>query len=66
MKMWLFGISEQPLNAVLVSKKDYETMSEALKKVEADKINTSIKAGLDDIKKGNTKPISALWNELDN
>jgi PHD/YefM family antitoxin component YafN of YafNO toxin-antitoxin module len=59
-------LKNNKVEAVLVSKKDYEAMSEALKKVEADKIITSIKTGLDDVKKGHTKPISTLWNELDN
>jgi len=35
-------------------------------KVEAEQILSSIKAGLNDFKLGNTKPISTLWNELDN
>ena len=37
----------------------------ALKKVETHAFLNSIHHGLGDIKKGNTKPISTLWNELD-
>ncbi len=59
-------LKNNKVEAVLVSKDEYEAMSEALKIVEAEQILKSIKAGLNDVKLGNTKPISTLWNELDN
>ena len=59
-------LNNAKVEAVLVSKDEYEAMSEALKKVEAEQILTSIKAGLNDVKLGNTKPIDTLWNKLDN
>lgn len=59
-------LKNNKVEAVLVSKDEYEAMSEALKIVEAEQILKSIKAGLTDVKLGNTKPISTLWNELDN
>lgn len=59
-------LKNNKVEAVLVSKDEYEAMSEALKIVEAEKILKSIKTGLNDVKLGNTKPISTLWNELDN
>lgn len=59
-------LKNNKVEAVLVSKDEYEAMSEALKKVEAEQILTSVQAGLNDVKSGHTKPISLLWNELDN
>ena len=59
-------LKNNKVEAVLVSKDEYEAMKEALKKVESEQILTSIKAGLHDVKSGNTKPINTLWNELDN
>jgi PHD/YefM family antitoxin component YafN of YafNO toxin-antitoxin module len=52
------------VEAVLVSKYDYEMMFEALKKVQSDEIMLSIQQGLDDVKYGRTKPINTLWEEL--
>ena len=57
-------LKNNKIEAVLVSKDEYEAMSEALKKVESEKILSSIKKGLDDVQKGNTKPIDKLWDEL--
>lgn len=59
-------LKNNKIEAVLVSKDEYEAMQKALKKVEAEQIIASIKAGINDIKLGNTKPIDTLWNELDN
>ena len=58
-------LKNNKVEAVLISKDEYEAMSEALKKVESHEFLTSIHHGLDDIKKGNTKSIDNLWNELD-
>ena len=57
-------LKNNKIEAVLVSKDEYEAMSEALKKVESEEILSSIKKGLDDVQKGNTKPIDKLWDEL--
>ena len=57
-------LKNNKIEAVLISKDEYEVMSEALKKVESEKILSSIKKGLDDVQKGNTKPIDNLWDEL--
>ena len=60
-----FGIlKNNKVEAVLISKDEYEKMSEALKIVEANKIMASISVGLDDIKNGKVQPIEKLWNEL--
>lgn len=58
-------LKNNKVEAVLVSKDEYEAMSEALKKIESTQILTSIQAGLNDIKSGNTKSIDQLWSELD-
>ncbi|MBL6970208.1 MAG: type II toxin-antitoxin system Phd/YefM family antitoxin [Campylobacterales bacterium] len=57
-------LKNNKVEAVLVSKDEYEVMSEALKRLEAQQIMTSIQAGLDDVQKGKTKPIDTLWDEL--
>jgi len=57
-------LKNNKIEAVLVSRDEYEAMSEALKKIESEKILSSIKKGLDDVQKGNTKPIDKLWDEL--
>lgn len=58
-------LKNNKVEAVLISKEEFEKMSEALKLVEKQEFLNSIKSGLDDIKNGNTKPISQLWDELD-
>ncbi len=58
-------LKNNKVEAVLISKNEYEKMKEALKEVEAKKILISIQNGLDDIKHGRTKSIDNLWNELD-
>ncbi|MGK0256352.1 MAG: PHD/YefM family antitoxin component YafN of YafNO toxin-antitoxin module [Arcobacteraceae bacterium] len=58
-------LKNNKVEAVLVSIDEYEAMSEALKKVESQQFLASVHNGLDDIKKGNTKSIDNLWNELD-
>lgn len=57
-------LKNNKVEAVLISKDEYESMKEALKKVEAQKILASIQKGLDDVEKGKTKPIDKLWDEL--
>jgi PHD/YefM family antitoxin component YafN of YafNO toxin-antitoxin module len=53
------------VEAVLVSKDEYEKMVEALKKVQGAEILLSIQKGLDDVKQGRVSPIESLWDELD-
>lgn len=53
------------VEAVLVSKDEYEKMVEALKKVQGAEILFSIQKGLDDVKQGRVFPIELLWDELD-
>ncbi|MBE0515432.1 hypothetical protein [Sulfurimonas sp.] len=54
------------VEAVLISKDEYEKMTEALKIVEANEMTKSIQAGLEDVKSGRVQPIEKLWSELDN
>ncbi len=58
-------LKNNKVEAVLVSKDEYEVMSEALKKVESQEFLTSVDTGLQDIKKGNTHAIDKLWDQLD-
>ncbi|RLA80403.1 MAG: hypothetical protein DRG78_11010 [Epsilonproteobacteria bacterium] len=58
-------LKNNKVEAVLISKDEYEIMSDALKKVETHAFLNSIHHGLDDIQKGKTQPISKLWDELD-
>lgn len=57
-------LKNNKIEAVLVSKDEYEAMQEALKKQEAQEIMTSIQNGLDDIHNAKVKPIETLWDEL--
>lgn len=57
-------LKNNKIEAVIISKDEYESMKEALKDLEAKKILQSIQSGLDDIKNGKTYPIDKLWNEL--
>lgn len=58
-------LKNNKVEAVLISKDEYEVMSEALKQVEAQQLLKSIDSGLEDIKLGRVKPIDKLWDELD-
>lgn len=58
-------LKNNKVEAVLVSKDEYEVMSEALKKVESQEFLTSVHTGLQDVKKGNTHAIDKLWDQLD-
>ncbi len=57
-------LKNNKVEAVLISKDEYETMKEALKEIESQKILRSIDSGLKDIKEGKTHSIDKLWNEL--
>ena len=56
-------LKNNKVEAVIISKDEYENMKEALKEVEAKKILQSIQSGLDDIKNGKTKAISLRPSE---
>ncbi len=58
-------LKNNKVEAVLISKDEYETMSEAMKMVEAKSLLSSIQKGLDDLKNGKTKSIDNLSDELD-
>ncbi len=58
-------LKNNKVEAVLVSKDEYEKMLEALKSVEANEMIKSIYAGLEDVKSGRVQPIEKLWSELD-
>lgn len=59
-------LKNNKVEAVLISKDEYEKMVEALKIVEANEMIKSIHAGLEDVKSGRVQPIEKLWTELDN
>ncbi len=58
-------LKNNKVEAVLISKDEYEKMLEALKSVEANEMIKSIHAGLEDAKSGRVQPIEKLWSELD-
>lgn len=59
-------LKNNKVEAVLISKDEYEKMAEALKMIEANEMIKSIQAGLEDVKSGRVQPIEKLWSELDN
>ncbi|MDQ1264085.1 MAG: hypothetical protein QG559_1086, partial [Campylobacterota bacterium] len=58
-------LKNNKVEAVLISKDEYEKMAEALKIVEANEMIRSISAGLNDVKTGKVQPIEKLWSQLD-
>lgn len=52
------------VEAVLISKAEYESLKEATKSIEAREILSSIQKGLDDINHGRTHKIDTLWGKL--
>jgi PHD/YefM family antitoxin component YafN of YafNO toxin-antitoxin module len=58
-------LKNNSVEAVLISKDDYEKMYEALKKQEAQEIIDSINRGLEDVKNGKVYDIDTLWDRLD-
>ena len=48
-------LKNNKVEAVIISKDEYENMKKALKEVESKKIIDSIQSGLDDMKSGKTK-----------
>ena len=57
-------LKNNKIEAILVSKDDYIKMKDALNRLEKEQIKTSIKNGLDDVKKDKTYPIDELWENL--
>jgi len=57
-------LKNNKVEAVIISKDEYEKMVEALKTLEANEMIKSISMGLDDVKKGKIQPIEKLWDEL--
>ncbi len=57
-------LKNNKVEAVLISKDEYEKMTEALKTVEANDMLKSISLGLDDVKNGKVHTIEKLWDEL--
>lgn len=57
-------LKNNKVEAVLISKDEYEKMTEALKTVEANDMLKSISLGLDDVKNGRVHTIEKLWDEL--
>jgi len=58
-------LKNNKVEAVLISKDEYELMNEALQQVEARELLHSIKNGLQDIEDGNIHQIDTLWDSLD-
>ena len=59
-------LKNNKVEAVIISKDEYENMKEALTQIEAKKILQSIQSGLDDMKSGKTKAISLRPSENNN
>jgi len=58
-------LKNNKVEAVLISKDEYESMVEAKKEIEKNRLILSIQSSINDIKQGNTKSIDSLWDELD-
>jgi len=58
-------LKNNKVEAVLISKDDYEMMSEVLKLVESKELMKSIRNGLEDVESSKTHPIEELWDKLD-
>lgn len=57
-------LKNNKVEAVIISKDEYESMKEALKELEAKEILTSIQNGLQDIKEDKTHSIDTLWTKI--
>ena len=57
-------LKNNKVEAVVVSKDEYEKMSQALKIVEANEMIQSIANGLNDVKNNRVQPIEKLWDNL--
>ena len=57
-------LKNNKVEAVIISKDEYESMTEALKEMEAKEILSSIQNGLKDVKEDKTHLIDTLWAKL--
>lgn len=57
-------LKNNKVEAVIISKDEYESMKEALKEIEAQKVLSSIRNGLKDAQEGKTHAIDTLWDRL--
>lgn len=57
-------LKNNKIEAVILSKDEYEKMRERLKEIEAKEILSSIENGLKDVKDGKTHSIDTLWDEI--
>jgi prevent-host-death family protein len=57
-------LKNNKVEAVLISKDEYERMQKASTYIESQTIINSIKDGLDDIKQNRTYPIDNLWKNI--
>ena len=57
-------LKNNKVEAVIISKDEYESMKEALKELESERILQLIQSGLDDVKNGKTHSIDKLWDEM--
>ena len=57
-------LKNNKVEAIIISKDEYESMKEALKEIEAQKILSSIQKGLKDVQEGKTHSIDTLWDKL--
>ena len=57
-------LKNNKVEAVIISKDEYERMKEALKEIEAKEILASIQDGLNGIKEGKIHSIDTLWAKL--
>ena len=57
-------LKNNKVEAIIISKDEYESMKEALKEIEAQKILASIQKGLKDVQEGKTHSIDTLWDKL--
>ncbi|MBS9782852.1 MAG: type II toxin-antitoxin system Phd/YefM family antitoxin [Arcobacter sp.] len=57
-------LKNNKVEAVIISKDEYESMIEALKEKETKRIMNSINSGLKDVKEGKTHNIDTLWDKF--
>jgi PHD/YefM family antitoxin component YafN of YafNO toxin-antitoxin module len=58
-------LKNNKIEAVIISKDEYERMMQALKEKEAKEFEESLSSALNDVKQHKTYPIEKLWNCLD-
>ncbi len=58
-------LKNNKVEAVVISKDEYERMKEALKEIEAQQILHAVHEGLEDVHQNRTHAIETLWDALD-